>query len=559
MRKGEKYRPESPHEGLSKDVIGSVKKGRSKKTESMVVDVDVDARDESLDTIVQTSDDDGLKPPALKKKRRGKETGDTSDHGAAVVMQADNGGVRASRKGVKDVYAKQKEMHTEIEVESDGVDEDWPAKSRRVKIAPGGVVENKVVELDTSKPSAVFKPKKGRPWTLSIAVPGSFIANVLNFDQKNSLAGRIARAAAVFCVDEIIVFDDDPSTLPSQKLAQKKHRNKSKPEILAEVLPDQEPWDNPDQFLFHLLSYMECPPHLRRRLFPQHANLRGAGSLPSLDMPHHHRPDEWCEYREGVTIQAHEAEELASRHSASVSEYASPARPAKLHKKPPPKKKPAKDQEFSFVDCGLGLPLKLPYTIPPNNRVTLKFSNPDPPPGWPHLTQETVDGLEFDYTLPSVPREEAGYYWGYTARRAESLSAVYTECPFDSGYDFSIGTSERGVPLSSIIPKPHPSSSSPTSSSKSKFNPEESSAHTTSLPSQFQHLLLVFGGVHGLEPAVANDPVLKMKGLTKETANEAFDAWVDLVPGQGSRTIRTEEAVLLGLMGIRGYVERIDI
>lgn len=30
--------------------------------------------------------------------------------------------------------------------------------------------------LDTSKPSAVFKPKKGRDWTLSIALPGSFIA-----------------------------------------------------------------------------------------------------------------------------------------------------------------------------------------------------------------------------------------------------------------------------------------------------------------------------------------------------------------------------------------------
>jgi hypothetical protein len=31
-------------------------------------------------------------------------------------------------------------------------------------------------ELDTSKPSAVFKPTQPRDWTLSIAVPGSFIA-----------------------------------------------------------------------------------------------------------------------------------------------------------------------------------------------------------------------------------------------------------------------------------------------------------------------------------------------------------------------------------------------
>jgi hypothetical protein len=38
--------------------------------------------------------------------------------------------------------------------------------------------------LDTTKPSAVFKPKRGRDWTLTLAVPGSFITKYvrLTFD-----------------------------------------------------------------------------------------------------------------------------------------------------------------------------------------------------------------------------------------------------------------------------------------------------------------------------------------------------------------------------------------
>ena len=30
--------------------------------------------------------------------------------------------------------------------------------------------------IDTSKPTAVFKPTKGRNWTVSVALPGSIIA-----------------------------------------------------------------------------------------------------------------------------------------------------------------------------------------------------------------------------------------------------------------------------------------------------------------------------------------------------------------------------------------------
>ncbi|KAF2659259.1 DUF171-domain-containing protein [Lophiostoma macrostomum CBS 122681] len=369
--------------------------------------------------------------------------------------------------------------------------------------------------LDTTKPSAVFKPKRGRDWTLSLAVPGSFIANTKVIKQKNDLASRIARAAAVFCVDEVVVFDDAPNEI-SPNVYVGKNDTRSKSEILADLAPDKEPWENPDQFLYHVLSYLECPAHLKTRLFPEHPNLAGAGALPPLDMPHSMKANEWCQYRDGVT--------LPTTSTASKKKGSTPA------------------PQYTMIECGLPYPVRIDYAIPPNVRITLKFADSAPPENWPHLSQDEVADLRVEPVESSAPRKEAGYYWGFITRKAESLSAVYTECPLSSGYDFSIGTSERGVPLSDILPGSTARTKGPSGETMMK------------LPSDFKHLLLVIGGVTGLETAVESDPALKQRGLGKETAYDAFDAWVNLVPGQGSRTIRTEEAVWVGLMGVHQYV-----
>ena len=55
--------------------------------------------------------------------------------------------------------------------------------------------------------------------------------------------------------------------------------------------------------------------------------------------------------------------------------------------------------------------------------------------------------------------------------------------------------------------------------------------------------------------AARNDAELSSKGLSGANVSELFDFWVNVLPGQGSRTIRTEEAVWLGLMGLRRVVE----
>ena len=342
-------------------------------------------------------------------------------------------------------------------------------------------------------------------------------------DHKTLLAGRISRAAAVFCVDEIVVFDDDPSNIPDYVDRRYKQKNRTKQEVLDAVDDNDVPWQNPDQFLYHVLSYAECPPHIRTDLFGQHQNLKWAGNIHSLDMPHHLKSNEWCRFREGVTIGPAKPSQPASTKRASRST--------------------AEVEQWTYVKCGLPYPVKVPVHIEPYTRVTLQFASKGEPPSWPHLSEQQCETLQVEAVAPSTPREEDGYYWGYTVRRATSLSDVHISCDHPDGYDVSIGTSERGATLNAILPD--------AIAPRSRHN----APGVEQLPGTFEHLLIVFGGVAGLEPAVASDPEFRSKGLTKETAHEAFDAWVNLVQGQGSRTIRTEEAVEFGLFGLKAYVD----
>ncbi|KAF2157006.1 DUF171-domain-containing protein [Myriangium duriaei CBS 260.36] len=334
--------------------------------------------------------------------------------------------------------------------------------------------------VDTSKPTAVYAPGKGRSHTLSIALPGSIIANCLTHDLKTSMCGAIARAAAVFSVDEIVIFNDGQAAP-----ADKQHAS-------ADAASGYTGYSDPDDFLYHVLSYLETPPYLRRALFPMHPNLRTAGALPSLDMPHHLKQMETCAWREGVVVPA-EARRDGSR-----------------------------------VDCGIGARVWVEDGIEVGSRVTVKLPNAGE-------VAEGTKNVEAEAVRPEEPREEGGYYWGYSCRTAASLSAVFTESPFEEGYDVSVGTSERGRPVEELV-----------------GHREVNGDDGWPISKDWQHMVIVFGGVAGLEAALKADRELLDKGVTD--VKDLFDHWVNLVPGQGSRTIRTEEAVWLGLMGLRQVV-----
>ena len=302
-------------------------------------------------------------------------------------------------------------------------------------------------------------------------------------------------------------------------------------------------WTDPSNFLVHILSFLETPQYLRRTLFAVHPNLKTSGSLPSLDAPHHLRADEWVAgaYREGVTMSKRRMRDDNDEDDAAKEGH-------------------------TLVEAGLSAPIEIPVDVPAHTRVTLKFKGQ-----YEAARAEAVD--------PQEPRRVGGFYWGYSVRRAESLSAVMTECPFTSesatsadvengdagataepeGYDYCIGTSERGTALrpwlSKFISDNTTTTTSTPTTTTTPANPKKKPKTTTTstYTPPFSHLLIVLGGPAGLEVAAANDESLRERGVGGGNVGDLFDGWVDFLEGgQGSRTVRTEEAVWAGLMGLRG-------
>jgi predicted SPOUT superfamily RNA methylase MTH1 len=114
---------------------------------------------------------------------------------------------------------------------------------------------------------------------LTIAIPASVISDTPHLREKTAKIGLIGRAAAIFRVDEIVVYRDN---------------------LKAEQDKDLD-------FIALLLRYLETPQYLRKRLFKIEPRLQYAGILPPLRTPHHpvggNTRDLWAgEYREGVVL-----------------------------------------------------------------------------------------------------------------------------------------------------------------------------------------------------------------------------------------------------------------
>lgn len=114
---------------------------------------------------------------------------------------------------------------------------------------------------------------------LSIAIPASVVSDVPHLREKTAKVGLIGRAAAIFRVDEIIVYPDNP------------HINQAVDMHLIATL----------------LAYMETPQYLRKRLFRLRPEQRYVGVLPPLRTLHHPLNRKMKnlkvdKYREGVTI-----------------------------------------------------------------------------------------------------------------------------------------------------------------------------------------------------------------------------------------------------------------
>lgn len=291
----------------------------------------------------------------------------------------------------------------------------------------------------------VESPDKPRKYTVSIAVPASILVETCIKDSlRTYVVGQIARAANIYSVDEIVVYDD--------KCWKKDITSKAEIEDFIEMMQV-------------LLEYQECPQYLRKHMFQFHHHLKNVGVLNALNSPHHLRVNQWCEYREGVVLEK-------------------------------------SNKSVSYVDIGLSTDVSINQALQPGLRVTVQL-----PPEAQEMKRPYGSVVS-----PNEPREKAGYYWGYTVRVANSLSEVVAGSRFPDGYDLLIGTSDKGEDVRKVT-----------------------------FP-EFTHALIVFGGVEGLESAIEADT-----DLEATEPSHLFDFYVNTCPLQQTRTVRTEEAVLISL------------
>jgi len=171
---------------------------------------------------------------------------------------------------------------------------------------------------------------------LSIAIPASILDDVHHLRDKTLIVGFIGRAASIFRVDEIIIYRDIPY-----------ENQDSTSEVIADIL-----------------TYMETPQYLRRKLIPMKPSLRYAGILPPLRTPHHPTKRRFVElspgeFREGIVVSS--------------------------------------SNKRSLVDIGVERPAHIPdVKLPLNSRVTIQIKK---------LGKRILGEV--------VKKKEIKFYWGY--------------------------------------------------------------------------------------------------------------------------------------------------
>lgn len=270
---------------------------------------------------------------------------------------------------------------------------------------------------------------------LSIAMPASFVSDTPHLREKTVRIGIIARAAAIFRVEEIIVFPD--------QLGKDQRRDA--------------------RLIEKILSYMETPQYLRKRLFRIEPELRYAGVLPPLRTPHHPLSDRVKdlrvgEFREGVVV---------SRRRGGA-----------------------------LVDVGVEEKVFVPnLQLAPNRRVTVKI---------------TEIGRRVEAVLAS--RDQITEYWGYRVTVSRNTLGRLLRT---SRWDLTVATSRHGTPFMKI---------------KDELVARWKNAHKR---------LVAFGA-----PTQGLYEIIAQEGLSLD---EEFDFVVNTIPKQGTKTVRTEEAVYASL------------
>jgi methyltransferase len=270
---------------------------------------------------------------------------------------------------------------------------------------------------------------------LAMAIPASFISDTPHLREKTAKVGLVGRAAAIFRVDEIVIYRD------YQKENQK-----------AEL-----------RLVSTLLEYMDTPQYLRKKLFKIDPRMQFVGILPPLRTPHHPEKRQanhlrLGEYVEGIVL-------------SSV-------------------------KEGLLVDIGVERHALLrdpQHSL--GERVTVQIVR----------TGEPIE-------VQVANREDISDYWGYRVALERNSIRDFLE---NFKGDLAVGTSRKGKELADI---------------SERFAEKWRAAKS---------IILVFGApLRGLHE-IAKDEGWKL--------HDYMDFVVNMIPCQGTETVRTEEAVLAAL------------
>ncbi len=261
---------------------------------------------------------------------------------------------------------------------------------------------------------------------LSIAIPASMVSEHRHLRDKTEALGRVGRAAAIYRVEEIIVYPDQPDESTLMK---------------------------------YILGYMETPQYLRKRLFDRRLELRYAGVLPPLRTPHHPLEDlaekvAVGEAREGVVT--------------------------------------------NIIDGGYMVDVGLDSLMEVEGRAPSRGS------------RVTVQIVEREPSLKGRPARKSrlSTYWGYDLRGSNYRLC---ELALSPEWDLTIATSRRGEDFNSAAPE------------------------ISSVWAESRRTLIAFGS--------HSEGVYEIIGGERKRAEECFRFIINTVPGQGTETVRTEEAV----------------
>ena len=274
-----------------------------------------------------------------------------------------------------------------------------------------------------------------RKTEVSIAVPASIVSDIPHLREKTARIGMIGRAAAIFRVNEIIIFPDNPA------VSQAKDVN------LVETI----------------LSYIETPQYLRKWLYKMKPELHYAGILPPLRTAHHPvtkrlRDLKAGDFREGVTT--------------------------------------SRVKEGILVDVGIERPVLVRNKeIKLNKRITVKM---------------TTTSLRAEATV--MNRKEIPTYWGF---EVTASPAPLGQIIKDRRFDLVIATSRLGTPFANV---------------EDTILNRWKNAYQT---------LIAFGA--------PTKGLYKIANLENLVLDKVVHFVVNMIPLQGTETVRTEEALYASL------------